>query len=373
MDTEHGSREPLPHDAAYKAICSHPRVVEQALRGYLCEPHGPLSQRTIDALDFSTLDKMPAEWVGRDFRSRRGDQVWRIRFRWAKDWGVPSGHLLVIVEFQSRPDPNMAMRIAAYSLELWRELQKRGVVRPGGVHPPLLPLVLHNGDRPWRTTTDLTYLAALLGQAPGADGAAPPADAARLGRDLAPFQLGQRHFVLDFFAHREDDLVPGNLVSLLMALEHARSMDALAPLLRAMAEVPEEDLRRDLFQWMLLLAARHEIELPPIEELEKMASLDNFHSQLDKRMGQWTQEWFAQGRAEGVEQGRSEGVAEQRAMLVRQASLKFGPAAEEFDALLAEVGSSKALAEVGEWLLAADTAGELAAKVRAGIGGTAEH
>ena len=124
-----------------------------------------------------------------------------------------------------------------------------------------------------------------------------------------------------------------------------------------------------------------------------MASLDNFHSQLDKRMGQWTQEWFAQGRSEGmqeglqrgrseglqqgrvegVEQGRSEGVAEQRAMLVRQASLKFGPAAEGFDALLAEVGSSKALAEVGEWLLAADTAGELAAKVRAGIGGTAEH
>ena len=112
-----------------------------------------------------------------------------------------------------------------------------------------------------------------------------------------------------------------------------------------------------------------------------MASLDSFHSQLDKRMGQWTQEWFAQGRSEGLQQGRgegrnegrAEGVAEQRAMLVRQAAVKFGPAAEGFGALLAEVESSKALAEIGEWRLRADSLGELAAKVRAGVGEATKH
>ena len=72
MDTERNNPATLPHDAAYKAICSHPKVVEHALRGYLGAPQGPLSAGTIDALDFSTLEKMPAEWVGRDFRSRRG-------------------------------------------------------------------------------------------------------------------------------------------------------------------------------------------------------------------------------------------------------------------------------------------------------------
>ena len=90
-------------------------------------------------------------------------------------------------------------------------------------------------------------------------------------------------------------------------LEQAHGLEALAPLLRAMAKVPEEGLRRDLFQWLLLLAARHEVELSPIEELEKMASLDDFHSQLDKCMAQWmTQEWFAQGRSEGIQQGRTQ-------------------------------------------------------------------
>ena len=377
MDTERSSRELLPHDAAYKAICSHPKVVEHALRGYLCMPKGPLSAKTLDALDFSTLEKLPAEWVGRDFRSRRGDQAWRVRFQWAGDWSDPASHLLVIMEFQSRPDPDMALRIATYALGLCRELRRRKVVKPGGAHPPMLPLVLHNGG----ASTDLAALAALPGREAETNGEAPPVGAGQLRRDLAPFQLGQRHFVLDFFAHREDDLVPGNLMSLLIALEHARSMEALAPLLRAMAEVPEGDLRRDLFQWMLLLAARHRIEMPPIEELEKMASLDNFHSQLDKRMGRWTQELLAQGRteglqqgrAEGIERGRAEGVADQRAMLAHQASVKFGPAAEGFRALLVQVGSSKRLTQIGEWLLTAGTAGELAAKVRASIGDAAKH
>ena len=60
-------------------------------------------------------------------------------------------------------------------------------------------------------------------------------------------------------------------------------------------------------------------------------------------------------------------MAQQRALLARQATAKFGRAAEGFDSLLAEVRSSEALAEVGEWLLEADTAGQLAAKVRAGV------
>ena len=334
-----------------------------ALR-YLVEPAGPFEPETLDAIDFSTLEKLPAEWVGEDFRSRRGDQVWRVRFRWAEDWSDPSGYLLIVVEFQSSQDPDMALRVGTYCLDLVRELRRRNVVRPGGAHPPLLSLVLHNGDRPWRAAAELGDLAALPGRESGVPGG--------LARELAPFQLRQFHFVVDFFARRDDDLVAGNVLSLLIALEQARSSEALVPLLLAMAAEPDEDLRRSLFRWMLLLARRHEIELPPMEELEKMASIDSFHSQLDERMGRWTQEWLEQGRSEGIkegrsagiEQGRLEGLADQRVLLARQAAAKFGSATDGFDALLAEVRSSEALAEIGEWLLQADTAGELVAKVR---------
>lgn len=44
--------------------------------------------------------------------------------------------------------------------------------------------------------------------------------------------------MLDFFVHREDNLVLDNMVSLLMALEQARSMEAVV--------VPDVDLRGDL-------------------------------------------------------------------------------------------------------------------------------
>ena len=160
-------------------------------------------------------------------------------------------------------------------------------------------------------------------------------------------------------------MVPGNLMSLLIALEQARSMEALTPLLHSMAKVPDESLRHRLFRWMLLLGARHDIEMPPIEELEKMASIDNFHSQLDKRMGRWRQEW--------VEQGRAEGLANQRGVLARLASVRFGQSAEGFDRLLAQVESSGTLTQIGEWLITADTADELAAKVRASVGDAAKH
>ena len=74
-------RPPPPaHDAAYKAMYRHRQAILD-LRRYLVAPNGPLGHETLAALDFSTLAKLPAEWVTADFRRRHGDQVWRIRFR----------------------------------------------------------------------------------------------------------------------------------------------------------------------------------------------------------------------------------------------------------------------------------------------------
>ena len=63
----------LPTDPAFKAIYSFPRMIADALRGYAVKPNGPLDPRTVAALDFRTLRKLPAEWVTPDFRRRIGD------------------------------------------------------------------------------------------------------------------------------------------------------------------------------------------------------------------------------------------------------------------------------------------------------------
>ena len=351
----------LPYDPAFKAIFSEPRMIADALRGYAAHPNGPLHPRTVAALDLDTLEKVPAEWITSDFHQRLGDQAWRVRFRWARDWSDPGGYLLILVEFQSRPHPDMALRMADYAVRLHDELVTAGVVRPGAPRPPIFPLVIHNGPGRWTVPTTLDGLTAT--PAPPAAAASPEdvEDARLAARDLDAFRLRHAYFPLDFHPHREDDPRPDNAMSLLIGLESAATSDGLLPPLRLLRGLRQRRLAGKMLDWAL---RRLGVEGETAEEMKKMASLDEFHSQLEERARGWTEQWFAEGRAEGMEQGRAEGVAAQRAMLRRQAALRFGDSARLLDAHLEGVGSSAKLAEISEWLMV-ETIDRLVAKVEA--------
>ena len=86
-----------------------------------------------DDVDFSTLDKLPAEYVGDGGRVRRGDAVWRVRQR--DDWL----HVLILLEFQSTDDPDMALRIMEYTALLFRELRRTGRWSPTAAGPRCCP------------------------------------------------------------------------------------------------------------------------------------------------------------------------------------------------------------------------------------------
>ena len=61
-ETRRGYSAPM-HDAAYKNLFSHPRMVKDLLRGFAAKGWS-------DRLDFSTLQKLPAEFVSEDLRRR---------------------------------------------------------------------------------------------------------------------------------------------------------------------------------------------------------------------------------------------------------------------------------------------------------------
>ena len=84
-------------------------AVEDLLRAFL--PGEVLAE-----LDFSTLRKLPAEYVSDELLQRHGDCVWRLRQRgrWL--------YLLVLLEFQSTDEPRMALRILTYTSLLYQEL-----------------------------------------------------------------------------------------------------------------------------------------------------------------------------------------------------------------------------------------------------------
>ena len=340
---------PIPHDAAYKAMYRHRQAILD-LCHYLAVPNGPLGSDTLAALDFSTLAKLPAEWVTGDFRRRHGDQVWRIRFKGAAPDSGAGAWLLLLVEFQSRDDPDMALRVLGYVVELYRDLEARGVVRPGTRRPPVLPVVIHNGVSPWRAPTELAELIAL------------PELPAAARRDLQTLQPSQRLHVVDFPAHRQEDRVPGNVVSLQIGFEYADPSD-YARLLPAVAELEDAGLRRTVYEWVVRRARHHGMAL---EGLDVEGTY--FRSRIGENMKRATQAWFAEGVEEGlrqgIEQGLDQGLEQQRALLMRLITKKFGAkASERVGPLLGRIADAALLAEVGDALLVSSTETELMARV----------
>ena len=204
-------------------------------------------------------------------------------------------------------------------------------------------------------------------------------------RDLAAFQLGHAYWPLDFHPHREDDAHADNAMSVMIGLESASTPGSLLPPLQVLRELAQ----RPLAGWMLAWTLRRlGVDDETAEEMRRMASLDEFRSQLEERARGWTEQLLAQGREEGleegiergvergmargIEQGRAEGVAAQRATLRRQAALRFGAAAERLDPFLDQVDSSAKLAEISVWVMT-DTIDQLAAKVEAAAASDHAH
>jgi predicted transposase YdaD len=135
-------------------------MVRDLLQGFVHEDW-------VAELDFSTLEQYPASYITEDLRLRENDIVWRMRH--GGDWM----YIYLIMEFQSQPDPWMAIRMLVYVGLLCQRLVKDEQVTQSGKLPPIFPLVLYNGKRAWRaaeTTMELIEaLPELAGLPPGSN------------------------------------------------------------------------------------------------------------------------------------------------------------------------------------------------------------
>ena len=315
------------HDPIYRKLFSSKRMVADLVRA-VGDPGW-----TAD-VDFEALEQLPAEYVGDRLQQRRGDAVWRVPFRGA--WL----YLLLLLEFQSEKDPLMPLRNLEYTALLYGALASRDELGPPGAWPPVLPVVLYNGDTPW---ADALEMRDLFGPLPAS---------------LAPYLPSQRSLVLDERRVAADDLPHGNLMRGVVGIEQSRSPDDLA---RAMDTVqgwlrnPEDGrLGRVFGEWLSATARRAGIELP--------GTLKEATMTLEERAAQWPEQWrrkglaegrregvaegrregVAEGRREGVAEGRREGLARERALLRRQATVRFGDAVgARIDALIGDDGGAR--------------------------------
>ncbi len=64
----------------------------------------------------------------------------------------------MLIEFQSRVDKYMALRVMVYVGLLYQDLIKRGEVLADGRLPPVLFIVLYNGSQRWSAVSDVCDL-----------------------------------------------------------------------------------------------------------------------------------------------------------------------------------------------------------------------
>jgi hypothetical protein len=281
------------HDHGYKLLFSHPAMVADLLRGFVHEDW-------VQHLDFSTLEKVGSGYVSDDLRSRESDIVWRAR------WGESWLYVYLLLEFQSSVDPFMAVRVMTYVGLLYQDLIRRGWLTPGGLLPPVLPLVLYNGLPPWRAAEDVADLVE-----------APPGG-------LERYRPRLRYFLLDEMRIAESELASlRNVAAALFRLETSRGPEdiqrVVVALIQWLGEPEHQSLRRAFTVWLrrVLLPARVPgVAIPEVLELQEVRDM------LAERVIEWTREWKEEGLQEGWEKGREEALRESTARL-RQVVLRL--------------------------------------------------
>ena len=342
-DPEHGAPSRFPFDPIYKALCCHVQTVRDLLRAYLTEPHGPLRHELLAALDLDTLRKVSIEWVTREFRLRRGDQVWQVDFtQGAQSRGYPR-FLLVNLEFQSRRDAYMALRFLEQGGELLRELRAQGAIREGDPCP-VLCVVLHNGSTRWtaaKSAAELVTLPAALGRSPS------------VPKEVSSF-FPWGYWPIDFVAHRDRAHIPGNVMSMMIGIEFARKRtDFVAPLWETARNLRDDELRDTVARWLRRLSDHYKLQLPGMKELLAMQDVTVLTSRLDETIERWHREAVAEGRIEG-----------HRAALSRLVARRFGDrTTDEVRATLEGVDVLEHLDSIAEWIIDAETADELRSRL----------
>lgn len=153
-------------DTAYKQLFAYPEMVRDLLLGFV--PGDWVHQ-----LDLTSLERVNGSYVSDGGVQRHSDMVWRVRL--SGEWI----YIYLLLEFQSRSDHWMALRMQVYIGLLYQDLIKRHELPQAGWLPPVFPVVLYNGVKPWRANLSLAELIV----------AVPP--------DLQQLQAFQRYLLID--------------------------------------------------------------------------------------------------------------------------------------------------------------------------------
>ena len=244
------------------------------------------------------------------------------------------------------------------------DLRETGTLEREGTLPPMLSIVVHNGEGPWRAAAE--YVGPMV-------------------RDGPPARIPMYATVdLRLLARGPDAegrmLVPGSRLATLAELEYAPA-EAWRGLLWAAFQrhggSASAALRRGLhLRVEAALAHRGVVAgLPPLAEFEQLLAQrrgGHMTAMMELTLERWEKAKIAEGVERGLAQGIERGAVQGRVALLGQlAAQRFGDGvAGQLTALLADESDLSRLDEAGVWLLECDTGEALLQRLRPAGHGT---
>ena len=258
-------------------------MVESLVRDFI-------SDDLADELDFKTLKLMPTVFQKHGQTERRGDLIWRLKWR----DGSPC-LLAILLEFQSTIDKKMLCRLLEYAT-LFLEQTLDDDKSKGLSLPQILPIVLYNGAKPWSAPCVYNELS----------------ERERLAYERGIWDF--KYHLIDI-RHLEESLVDKakGISAWIFRFERAASVQDMERLwrvmFRALRNPAYENLRQEIIMWLetCVLPVRKisgaKIVIERLKEEEKMTV-------VTAEMEDWTLPYINQGIKQGRAEGEARGLAE---------------------------------------------------------------
>ena len=313
-------------------------------------------------MDFSTLEPLPTETVDAWLQAGYQDVAWRLKVRGAKQADPEWLRLLILVEFQSKVEHDMALRVQGYVQRMHEKEWKQRHVRRMDRLPPVLAVVFYNGTSPWRaerSVWDLTEKRALR----------------KRDREVTRMPVGMRFELVDVTQHAGKPLSQDNIVELMISTELlGKDLDpaAVHSILEAQGRLLGSRDQRKVLEllrgWTRLTIARTGVDLDMLEDTEKMQEMQSSGRMLtyiEACAQEYRAKLRAEGRAEARAEARAEGLQEQRSGLCRLAQRRLGAtAAKDLARRIEGIDDSAQLWEMVDLIFDCSDADEFATRLR---------
>ncbi|MBO4970423.1 MAG: Rpn family recombination-promoting nuclease/putative transposase [Pseudomonas sp.] len=227
-------------------------------------------------------------------------------------------YLYILIEFQSTVDPFMAVRMMTYVGLLYQDLIRSKDILPHRKLPPVLPIVLYNGDAKWTAATDV---AALIPKVPGL---------------VSRYMPSLEYLLIDQSQYTEADLSElKNLVAAVIRFEHSENVTVLLRLIDLLNEWLDDnpELKRTFVIWIravVLRQSKNTLVLPKVQDLKELKMT------LAKSFDAWAQQHEQKGLERGIEKGIEKGEA---MLLQRLLARRFGTLSNDVVAKIAAASS----------------------------------